>query len=122
MAVIQQVYFTKEEYSVYIKAIKPDEENPESGLIWINGNPTRLERKERYHIDSNLGMLITDSYQIPLVINPKRESKSDGRAGIINVNTENYLLQQRLLATILIKPDYPITENLQVDNYIKLFF
>lgn len=57
-----------------------------------------------------------DSYQIPLVINPKRESKSDGRAGIINVNTENYLLQQRLLATILIKPDYPITENLQVDN------
>lgn len=40
MAVIQQVYFTKEGYSVYIKAIKPDEGNPESGLIWVNGNPT----------------------------------------------------------------------------------
>ena len=66
MAVIQQVYFTKEGYSVYVKAIKPDKENPESGLIWINGNPACLERKERYHIDSNLGMLITDSYQIPL--------------------------------------------------------
>ncbi len=66
MAVIQQVYFTKEGYSIYIKAIKPDEDNPDSGTIWINGNPTRLEREERYHIDSTTGMLLTDSYQIPL--------------------------------------------------------
>ncbi|NHQ72800.1 ATP-binding protein, partial [Elizabethkingia miricola] len=39
-----------------------------------------------------------DSYQIPVVINPKRESKQEGRAGIININTESYLLQQRLLS------------------------
>ena len=57
MAVIQQVYFTKEGYSVYIKAIKPDEENPESGLIWVNGNPTRLERKEQYHIEEATAQL-----------------------------------------------------------------
>lgn len=42
MAVIQQVYFAKEGYSIYIRAIKPDEDNPESGLIWISGNPSRL--------------------------------------------------------------------------------
>lgn len=51
MAVIQQVYFAKEGYSIYIRAIKPDEDNPESGLIWISGNPSRLVRRERYHID-----------------------------------------------------------------------
>ena len=33
MAIIQQVYFAKEGYSIYIRAIKPDENNPESGLI-----------------------------------------------------------------------------------------
>ena len=60
-----------------------------------------------------------DSYQIPIVINPKRESKDDGMAGIINVNNENYLLQQRLLATIILNPDYTITNNLRVHN-IKL--
>ena len=60
-----------------------------------------------------------DSYQIPIVINPKRESRSDAMAGIIEVNNENYLLQQRLLATIILNPEYNITDNLQVDN-IKL--
>ena len=58
MAVIQQVYFAKEGYSIYIRA----EDNPESGLIWISGNPSRLVRRERYHIN----IAITDSYQIPL--------------------------------------------------------
>lgn len=43
MAVIQQVYFAKEGYSIYIRAIKPDEDNPESGLI--SGNPSRLVRR-----------------------------------------------------------------------------
>jgi hypothetical protein len=42
-----------------------------------------------------------DSYQIPLVINPKREGIDEGLPGIININTENYLLQQRLLANML---------------------
>lgn len=55
MAVIQQVYFAKEGYSIYIRAIKPDEDNPESGLIWISGNPSRLVRRERYHINTPLG-------------------------------------------------------------------
>lgn len=47
--------------SIYIKGIKPDEY---SGEITLNGNPTRLERKERYHISN--GMLVTDSYHIPM--------------------------------------------------------
>ncbi len=42
-----------------------------------------------------------DSYQIPIVINPKRESKDNGLAGIIDINNEQYLLQQRLLVNIL---------------------
>lgn len=57
-----------------------------------------------------------DSYQIPLVINPKRERKSDRMAGMIDVNNENYLLQQRLLATIISNPDYSITDNLRINN------
>lgn len=64
MSVIQQVYLAEAGYSIYIKGIKPDKDNEYSGEITINGNPTRLERKERYHIDG--GMLVTDSYHIPM--------------------------------------------------------
>lgn len=64
MSVIQQVYLAESGYSIYIKGIKPDKENQNSGEITINGNPTRLERKERYHIDN--GMLVTDNYHIPM--------------------------------------------------------
>ena len=60
-----------------------------------------------------------DSYQIPIVINPKRESKDDGWAGIININTESYLLQQRLLSIILSNSKFKITDNL-VTEYLKL--
>lgn len=56
MVVIQQVYFAKEGYSIYIRAI----------LIWISGNPSRLVRRERYHINIASRLVITDSYQIPL--------------------------------------------------------
>lgn len=64
MSVIQQVYLADSGCSIYIKGIKPDKDNECSGEITINGNPTRLERKERYHIDG--GMLVTDSYHIPM--------------------------------------------------------
>lgn len=60
-----------------------------------------------------------DSYQIPIVINPKRESKTDGWAGIININTESYLLQQRLLSIILLNSKFKITDNL-ITEYLKL--
>ncbi len=60
-----------------------------------------------------------DSYQIPVVINPKRESKEDGWAGIINVNTESYLLQQRLLSIILSNVKFKVTDNLSTE-YLKL--
>ncbi len=62
-----------------------------------------------------------DSYQIPIVINPKRESKEDGWAGIININTESYLLQQRLLSIILTNSTFKITDNLS-SQYLKLIF
>ncbi|WP_278554621.1 AAA family ATPase [Elizabethkingia bruuniana] len=62
-----------------------------------------------------------DSYQIPVVINPKRESKQEGWAGIININTESYLLQQRLLSIILSNPKFKITDNLSTE-YLKLIF
>lgn len=52
MSVIQQVYLAESGSSIYIKGIKPDKENEYSGEITLNGNPTRLERKERYHISN----------------------------------------------------------------------
>ena len=42
-----------------------------------------------------------DSYQIPLVINPKRESANSKFGGMIDINNEQDLLQQRLLFNIL---------------------
>ncbi|MDG5492918.1 AAA family ATPase [Psychroserpens sp. SPM9] len=60
-----------------------------------------------------------DSYQIPIVINPKRERKDEGKAGIIDINNENYLLQQRLLSVVLMNKDFEVTQNLTV-NSLKL--
>jgi hypothetical protein len=57
-----------------------------------------------------------DSYQIPIVINPKRERKDEGKAGIIDINNENYLLQQRLLSVVIMNEDFEITQNLTVDS------
>lgn len=65
MSVIQQVYLPDAKYSIYIKGIKPDEDNPLSGEITLNGNPTRLERHERYHYDKERDMFVTDNYDIP---------------------------------------------------------
>lgn len=62
-----------------------------------------------------------DSYQIPIVINPKRERKKEGMAGIIDINNENYLLQQRLLSVVLMNKKFEITQNLTTD-FIKLEF
>ena len=42
-----------------------------------------------------------DSYQIPVVINPKRESAGSNYGGVIDINNEQDLLQQRLLFNIL---------------------
>lgn len=88
MSVIQQVYLADSGYSIYIKGIKPDKDNEYSGEIAINGNPTRLERKERYYIDG--GMLVTDSYYIPmefiisfLQANNCVEQKEDGKMYIV---------------------------------------
>nr|BFF36945.1 hypothetical protein BACT7_18070 [Tenacibaculum mesophilum] len=60
-----------------------------------------------------------DSYQIPIVINPKRERKDEGKAGIIDINNENYLLQQRLLSVVLMNKDFEVTQNLTV-HFLKL--
>lgn len=57
-----------------------------------------------------------DSYQIPIVINPKRESKEDGWAGIININSESFLLQQRLLSIVLSNSKFKITDNLATES------
>ena len=57
-----------------------------------------------------------DSYQIPIVINPKRERKDEGMAGIIDINNENYLLQQRLLSVVLMNKDFEVTQNLTVHS------
>lgn len=60
-----------------------------------------------------------DAYQIPIVINPKRESKTDYLAGIIDINNENYLLKQRLISLIINDNQFNITNNLKT-NYLEL--
>lgn len=60
--IIQQVYLPEAGYSIYIKGIKPD--NPNKGMIVINGNPTRLERREKYFIEN--GMVVTENYYFPI--------------------------------------------------------
>lgn len=90
MSVIQQVYLAEAGYSIYIKGIKPDNEC--SGEITINGNPTRLERKERYHIDGS--MLVTDNYHIPMDF-------------IINFLQANGCIEQKdVLKEVEFKPNY----------------
>jgi predicted ATP-binding protein involved in virulence len=51
-----------------------------------------------------------DAYQIPIVINPKRENKDRFLAGIIDINNEATLLQQRILVNVLKKSEE--TDNL----------
>lgn len=66
-----------------------------------------------------------DSYQIPIVINPKRESARGNFGGVIDVNNEQDLLQQRLLFNILnyYNNDYDahlkITENRKAVKILK---
>lgn len=54
-----------------------------------------------------------DAYQVPMVLNPYREY------GNIDINTENYLVKQRLLSIIISNPDYPISDNLSTE-YIQI--
>ena len=109
MSVIQQVYLAEAGYSIYIKGIKPDKDNECSGEITINGNPTRLERKERYHIDGS--MLVTDNYHIPMdfIINFLQangciEQKEDGKRYVVLKEYQNLtktLLLRRLTTRII---------------------
>lgn len=68
-------------------------------------NPFVLAKQEDFYRSSNFwidGLFHkNDSYQIPVVINPKRESASDGYGGTIDINNEHDLLQQRLLFNVL---------------------
>lgn len=57
-----------------------------------------------------------DSYQIPLVINPKRENSENKLAGIIDINNENFLVIQRLFSLLIANPHYPISENLKIEK------
>lgn len=57
-----------------------------------------------------------DSYQIPVVINPKRENSQNKLAGIIDINNENFLVIQRLFSLLIENPKYPISENLKIDK------
>ena len=60
-----------------------------------------------------------DSYQIPVVITPKRESLQNGLAGIIDINNENYLLNQRLLSNVISNPKYKISNTNEI-RFLKI--
>lgn len=68
-------------------------------------NPVVLSKNDGFHNSSNFwieGLFHkNDSYQIPVVINPKRESIYDNFGGCIDINNEQELVQQRLLFNIL---------------------
>ncbi len=86
--VIQQVYLKDLGYSLYIKSIKPDENNPSTGTLIFNGNPTKLERQESYLIKGN--ELITENFTIPmefiinfLVANDSVIETEDGKLQVV---------------------------------------
>lgn len=56
-----------------------------------------------------------DSYQIPVVLNPKRENAQNGLSGIIDINNEKYLLTQRLISILLKDVNFQISENLKTE-------
>lgn len=56
-----------------------------------------------------------DSYQIPVVLNPKRENAQNGLSGIIDINNEKYLLTQRLISILLKDVKFQISENLKTE-------
>lgn len=63
------------------------------------GNPISFKKSNNNWIDGLFHK--NDSYQIPVVINPKRESARGNYGGVIDINNEQDLLQQRLLFNIL---------------------
>lgn len=63
------------------------------------GNPVSFKISNNNWIDGLFHK--NDSYQIPIVINPKRESARGDYGGVIDINNEQDLLQQRLLFNIL---------------------
>lgn len=65
----------------------------------ILGNSISFKKSNNNWIDGLFHK--NDSYQIPIVINPKRESASSKFGGVIDINNEHDLLQQRLLFNIL---------------------
>lgn len=52
-------------FNLYKRESSQIKDNPLSGEITLNGNPTRLERHERYHFDKERDMFVTDNYDIP---------------------------------------------------------
>jgi uncharacterized protein YkuJ len=92
-------------------------------------NPFVLAKQEDFYSSSNFwidGLFHkNDSYQIPIVINPKRESAGDGYGGAIDINNEHDLLQQRLLFNVLryyqdgYKNHLYISENRKVVSILK---
>ena len=87
------------------------------------GNPISFKKSNNNWIDGLFHK--NDSYQIPVVINPKRESARGNYGGVIDINNEQDLLQQRLLFNILnyYENDYDehlkITENRKAIKIIK---
>lgn len=81
-------------------------------------NPHILGRKSEFGISSNHwidGLFHkNDSYQIPVVINPKRESARSENGGTIDMNNEQDLVQQRLLYNVLKYKNHDNTNNLNI--------
>jgi hypothetical protein len=112
-------FFYKKGKDFYVITIKENIfQNP--NYIGVNGKLKKFSFKEFFYNEVinysiyaynswEIGVWIdelfhkNDSYQIPIVINPKRESKDRGWAGVINVNNEQHLLKQRLLVNVLRK-------------------
>lgn len=128
-----EFFYLKEDNFYVIKIKENDFENPEQ--ININGDSNIFNLKDFFYTEVinysiyaynslEMGVWIdelfhkNDAYQIPIVINPKRESQVEGWPGIIEVNNEKYLLKQRLLSNLL----KPIKDNINLrkigDNMI----
>lgn len=65
--VIQSIYMTDGNRLLFLLGIIPEPKTPEKGwLILVDSREPKLERKERYYIDSEGTSVITSNYHFPL--------------------------------------------------------
>lgn len=99
--VIQSIYMADGNRLLFLLGIIPEPKNPEKGwLILVDSREPKLERKERYYIDSEGTSVTTSNYHFPLpyliqfLVSNGSVIDKDGKAYVnfskVIVNTSKY--------------------------------